>query len=777
MGQTVGIEFIAKTGQAQRELERFGKSVSKIAQVWESAMGGKGSRQAGQNLQQLSRGIADLGKAADRSTLRLKAVNDTLDQVVKKRKALEGVQGAVALRDRDAYKGLTDQEKSLSRQHRTWSTIAAIRSQMARNSGLSPGAGGQFFNPNGQPNQAAGGGGGLSRFGGQLGQVAGAAGAVGGALLAGIGAAIAGVAVAAIRESVGTQTEATDFIASQRPGTLRGTNAFGLTGRMRAIGAPLGYNQRESIAVFKAMSEGGGTLGHGLDRDARTAMQMGRMFGVDAGGEASALASAQRSGAFKSGDAKRFAGMLAQEIKRTGLSPRFEEVQQATLTLLNRQTQELGTAKPGPIMALQTLFNKTGIAGLQGMNGANVINQIQSAVTNPQSEGSEALNLAVFRKMGAKSLYQAHYLQEEGLNNPKYLPSLFKMVESSAPNSQLADETLKSHTGMSLHLLQSLRGKFGGKLSNISTGTLKDFEKMLGSGAGGVEKGAAGAGELPGNVLRKAEAHLQKILGEIGDKITPKIIKFVEYADQQLTKLENIGQSTHNTAEKVGLMADLMMKQMGIDPASGLGKGIHGAATTLGGLGDQSTLGGRMAHRAIFGVLSHGQPPVLPEVGTKWHHDMYLPDGTRAGAGVHFAGMGAAPIHSLGLALAEMHAAGLHPRVTDAFRTRAMQASRYRAHLSGRSRYPAARPGHSAHERGEAVDLGVGAGERAAVNQIMAGHGFANNVPGDPVHYNYTIHVHDHTSESRGKQMVKDAIAEHHHHTVHARPNSRNARL
>jgi D-alanyl-D-alanine dipeptidase len=50
---------------------------------------------------------------------------------------------------------------------------------------------------------------------------------------------------------------------------------------------------------------------------------------------------------------------------------------------------------------------------------------------------------------------------------------------------------------------------------------------------------------------------------------------------------------------------------------------------------------------------------------------------------------------------------GLNPHVTSIYRSRATQERLYRDYLDGKSRYPAAPPGHSKHEFGQAFDMTV----------------------------------------------------------------------
>ncbi len=81
-------------------------------------------------------------------------------------------------------------------------------------------------------------------------------------------------------------------------------------------------------------------------------------------------------------------------------------------------------------------------------------------------------------------------------------------------------------------------------------------------------------------------------------------------------------------------------------------------------------------------------------------------------------------------------AGGLLPRITSTRRTHSEQTRLYRRYLEGHSPYPAAPPGTSAHEFGEAFDLIVSPydalADVGAFWQAMGGTWGAQN---DPVHF------------------------------------------
>jgi cell wall-associated NlpC family hydrolase len=430
------------------------------------------------------------------------------------------------------------------------------------------------------------GGGGVAAIEEALGPV------IGTLALAAIGAGVKGFS-AALKQDEGL----TKFLPRMYPGSMGGVVPSVMARRMGDAGRPFAFNREESIGTFEAMSEGGSNFGSKrLDRDATAAMQMARMFGVDPGGEATMLASAQRSGAFKAGDARRFASMLAAEIKRTGLGPRFEEAQQATLMLLNRQTQELGSANPRPIMALQSTLDKTGIAGLTGMNGAGFISRLQDSITNPNGDAAEALNFQVARKMGAKSLYDIKMIQAQGINNPRFLQTLFGMVERSSPDAHQTDLALNAYSpgALTLPLLARLHKIApGGSLSRLTAGGMAAAEKLIGNGEGLLDKGAASTtGAFPSLQIKRAEILAHEVTLRVGQPLLNKVAAGAKrLADAGEPHLADGGQS----------LMDGWTDFTGKWTPLGLGARIAGMAAGTQRLG---------------------------EVGPKWHKGQFAPDGT-----------------------------------------------------------------------------------------------------------------------------------------------------
>lgn len=95
------------------------------------------------------------------------------------------------------------------------------------------------------------------------------------------------------------------------------------------------------------------------------------------------------------------------------------------------------------------------------------------------------------------------------------------------------------------------------------------------------------------------------------------------------------------------------------------------------------------------------------------------------------------------LLIAELTANGLQPRVTSTRRSLATQARLYNDYLAGRSPYPAAPPGHSAHQRGFALDVVINdMSVMADVGRFWESFGPGFRWGGrfkDPVHFDYKV--------------------------------------
>lgn len=80
--------------------------------------------------------------------------------------------------------------------------------------------------------------------------------------------------------------------------------------------------------------------------------------------------------------------------------------------------------------------------------------------------------------------------------------------------------------------------------------------------------------------------------------------------------------------------------------------------------------------------------------------------------------------------------AGVLPRVTSTLRSRAEQARLYRKYLAGATAYPAAPPGTSAHEYGEAFDIVVATQEDLYdLGSVWTSWGGSWGGQRDPVHF------------------------------------------
>lgn len=94
-------------------------------------------------------------------------------------------------------------------------------------------------------------------------------------------------------------------------------------------------------------------------------------------------------------------------------------------------------------------------------------------------------------------------------------------------------------------------------------------------------------------------------------------------------------------------------------------------------------------------------------------------------------GVNPALIEKLGMAASEL---GKTVSIVSGERSFAKQAELYLNYITGRSKFPAAAPGFSKHERGQAVDIDEGLANELDKNGLLEKYGLYRPVPRDPVH-------------------------------------------
>jgi hypothetical protein len=507
-GNGVSIGISVSTQRAAQELNKLGQQFGKFGSATKGLFGGQTQQQAAsyvKHLQQLERQL-------ERTTQRVKSLQAAQQALLNQQKALTAA-GAPsgAPQVQTISRALQQNQRSLS----YW---------QARQAGAQAA----------QAAQSGQGGGGMPLA--MLGSLAGRYWLPGMVASAAVGAVTSGMGVADREQKL-----LADILPRQRLGGLAGTNTKALMDRLRGVSRPLGYSGAEALGFAGDMTTAGGTFGHGLERDTQAAMQAARLMGLDAGG----LAAAGRMGGFQPGNARRFANMLAQELKITGMGGRAAEVQEATLSLLSRQMTATGTANPAVALGLQTILAKTGVPGLKGMAGAGVLAQMDEAVKGANDEPSVAFIQSALRdQLGVRGYFDALRMQEGGvLGDKRMLPALIRQAFQTNPNGDSAKLLLSRVLHVPVTVLDKM------PLSKITPENASHYARLLDKGTLGA--GATASMGLTGNQLRLGDAARADALAKIGGPIVKGLADISTHAVHAYDKLSSIAASSKTTAEKI----------------------------------------------------------------------------------------------------------------------------------------------------------------------------------------------------------------------------------
>lgn len=552
-GVSIGVN--ANTQGAQRSIAGLSQGLGKLSANAKNLFGSGSAQQ----LNTYNKHLNQLERNLDRVNQRLKTLQGTQSNLLQQQRQLQqgGGPGAQAQLG-TIQKALQQNQRSLSFwQAKQVGGQAAVNVAQAQRPGI------------------GGGGGGLGGWAtGQLTQLAGGIGS--GILKAmGIGVFIKGaadVAAKAFMTASDEQKLLSDLLPRMRMGEdlAKTSSPKGLMNNFRDMSMPLGYSGIEAMQVASAISPASNGRG-GLIKDTQAAMQMARMFGIDAGGQASMLAEGGKMGGFVPGQAKRFAEMLAREISVMGLGPRAQEVQEATLTLMHRQLSSTGGTSASAAMTQQVMLAKTGVPGLQGQYGADVIAGANAKMEGSTDDASIAFQEATLRdQRGVKGYYNMRRWKEQVSTDPNALRDTIREAYRLAPNDDAAKDLISKQTGLPMTLLDKMGAGVKGGLSKIGSGNRALQMGLKGSG-GLLDKGAENAMSQTGNQVRQGEATLSGVLARVGTPLVQNTAAMVAKMSTEITHLLHIADSSHNTAEAVRKLADHF---------EGGVKGMYGGFTT-----------------------------------------------------------------------------------------------------------------------------------------------------------------------------------------------------
>ncbi len=159
---------------------------------------------------------------------------------------------------------------------------------------------------------------------------------------------------------------------------------------------------------------------------------LGRVTGLDPNELAGQAGNLTKMGAFNHQSLKGFQDAMVGAIKETGMAGRDREFFQAVSGLtdtVSRGQMEFSNSEFNQVLGLQTLLGRSGIAGLSGQQGADVLAQIDSGIKNGGNQVDLMLGWGS-KFQGYEGRWELEKLKGDGISNPELLKELFTNLDT-----------------------------------------------------------------------------------------------------------------------------------------------------------------------------------------------------------------------------------------------------------------------------------------------------------------------------------------------------------
>lgn len=264
-------------------------------------------------------------------------------------------------------------------------------------------------------------------------------------------------------------------------------------------GRAYGFSNNQVLGLASMYSQTLGRAGAGsLLDDMQTTQGFARAYGMQATEAGAYLNQANTAGIIGAGgdiaSMRQFSGLLADAISAGGMQGREGEVIGSVLDL-TRAINAQRVGMQGTTLAAQALttLNATGIRGLQGEAGAELLGRLDQAIKAPG--GGEAGNLFMYQALtggqGGMNLADYSYLKEEGLagttpDGRSNLQAIMEQIGTMPVKGRYRLMAASNLTGMSMHQYEALEGAFM-QDGQFDIGKLGRLQDTLGSDMGGVD--------------------------------------------------------------------------------------------------------------------------------------------------------------------------------------------------------------------------------------------------------------------------------------------------
>ena len=248
----------------------------------------------------------------------------------------------------------------------------------------------------------------------------------------------------------------------------------GYTRDVRDVGLPLGYTATQSAQMMEAYTSRAGAMTLG---DLQAQQRFTRGYGLEGTQVAGTFAEASRMGAFGEGEQKQFANMIAFAIDEGRMQERAVEAMESTVGLLGDLGRRLPEVSGAGVVALQTLLNQSGIEGLRGERGADILSRLDS-MFDSSDPGSRFTMLRALGWGEDKTYYEAELQREKGISDVTNLQSILSYIESTGYNQDVRNLMVQRYSGLSLNQIEALRQATGSGFEGIMSMSQSEFEKM-----------------------------------------------------------------------------------------------------------------------------------------------------------------------------------------------------------------------------------------------------------------------------------------------------------
>jgi len=262
-----------------------------------------------------------------------------------------------------------------------------------------------------------------------------------------------------------------------RPGQLRG----GLRAAGGVGGAGLGYGPTETVQQARGIGRATGNIGA-----VYRAQQFARGYGLDVGEAGGYMGMIRQAGYGFGGEVRGEGGRMAA-TQRQGSRELTKVIEAGMISGLEKGrigeflqgvssiTSQLGSQLPGKInvsgiAAQAAMLGQSKLPGFQGARGMQLLGRLNQAIQRPGGgEAGQAMMLQALgfgKPGGGTRYYEALKMQEEGIQDPRNIPKLFKEVYSQLGDpakggrsmvNEEANLAMKEMTGLSLKQVEELQ--------------------------------------------------------------------------------------------------------------------------------------------------------------------------------------------------------------------------------------------------------------------------------------------------------------------------------